>query len=44
MSKAETRATRLGEMLDMIDAHAIANGAKPKAAKRSVGDVLMNVR
>ena len=40
MSKAETLATRLGEMLDMIDAHAIANGAKPKAAKLSFDEML----
>lgn len=44
MQKAETLATRLGEMLDMIDAHAIANGAKPKAEKRGIDDILMNVR
>lgn len=25
--------TRLGEMLEMIDCHAIANGAEPKKAR-----------
>ena len=44
MGKAETLRTRLGEMLDMIDAHAIATGAKPKAQQRSIDDILMNVR
>ncbi|MBQ8358453.1 MAG: hypothetical protein IJX37_00870 [Oscillospiraceae bacterium] len=32
MNKDEILHTRLGEMLEMIDCHAIAHGAKPKAA------------
>ena len=32
MGKGEVMHTRLGEMLEMIDCHAIANGAKPKNA------------
>lgn len=32
MDKGEIMRTRLGEMLEMIDCHAIANGAKPKNA------------
>lgn len=44
MSKAETLRTRLGEMLDMVDAHAIANGAEPKGNERGIDDILMNVR
>lgn len=44
MSKAEILRTRLGEMLDMIDAHAIAGGAKPRQQQRSVDDLLRNVR
>lgn len=30
MNKYEILHTRLGEMLEMIDCHAIANGADPK--------------
>lgn len=44
MTRAEIMATPIGEMLDMLDCHAIVNGAEPKAAKRSVDDILMNVR
>lgn len=44
MSKQEILATRLGEMLDMLDCNAIAHGAEPKAAKRSLDDILFNVR
>lgn len=43
MGKAEILATRVGEMLDMLDCHAIAHGAEPKAAKRSLDDILFNV-
>lgn len=32
MSKCEILHTRIGEILEMIDCHAIANGAKPKTA------------
>ena len=32
MGRGEIMHTRLGEMLEMIDCHAIANGAKPKNA------------
>lgn len=44
MGTAEIRATRIGEMLDMMDCNAIAHGAEPKAAKRSLDDILFNVR
>lgn len=44
MAKAEIMATRVGEMLDMMDCNAIAHGAEPKAAKRSLDDILFNVR
>lgn len=44
MSKAETLRSRLGEMLDMIDAHAIAGGAMPKEQARGIDDILENVR
>ena len=30
MGRGEIMHTRLGEMLEMIDCHAIANGAEPK--------------
>lgn len=43
MTKREILATRLGEMLDMLDCNAIAHGAEPKAAKRSLDDILFNV-
>ena len=33
MQKGEILHTRIGEMLEMIDCHAIANGAEPKAKK-----------
>lgn len=32
MAKGEILHTRLGEMAEMIDCHAIANGADPKGA------------
>lgn len=32
MQKGEILHTRIGEMLEMIDCHAIANGAEPKAS------------
>lgn len=44
MAKSEIMATRVGEMLDMMDCNAIAHGAEPKAAKRSLDDILFNVR
>lgn len=34
---------RVGEILDLIDCHAIVNGAEPKAAERSIDDILFNV-
>lgn len=42
MDKGEILRTRLGEMLEMIDCHAIANGAKPKKspAPMSFEDVM----
>ena len=43
MSKQEILATALGEMLDMLDCNAIAHGAEPKSAKRSLDDILFNV-
>ena len=33
MQKGEILHTRIGEMLEMIDCHAIANGAEPKTKK-----------
>ena len=44
MSRREIMATPVGEMLDMMDCNAIAHGAKVKAADRSLGDILFNVR
>ena len=32
MQKGEILHTRLGEMMEMIDCHAIANGAEPKSS------------
>ena len=32
MGRSEIMSTRLGEMMEMIDCHAIANGAEPKKA------------
>lgn len=43
MSRREIMATPVGEMLDMLDCHAIAHGAEPKAAERSLDDILFNV-
>lgn len=41
MDRREILATRLGEMLEMIDCHAIANGAEPaKSAITSFEDAL----
>lgn len=34
MSKWETLHTRLGEMLEMLDCHAIAHGAEPRVEMR----------
>lgn len=37
--------TRLGEMLEMIDCHAIANGAEPKKATAPMSfDEVMKLR
>lgn len=44
MSRAEVLHTRIGELFDLVDCHAIANGAKPKAGKMDLHDILMNVR
>lgn len=44
MSRREILCTPVGEMLDMMDCNAIAHGAEPKAAKRSLDDILFNVR
>lgn len=44
MSKAETLHTRLGEMFDMLAAHAIANGAEPKGKPKTNFDEAMKVR
>ena len=43
MGKDEIMSTRIGEILDMIDCHAIANGAEPKesAAPMSLADALL---
>lgn len=43
MGKGEVLHTRIGEILDMIDCHAIANGAEPKntAAPMSLADALL---
>ena len=40
MSRYEIMHTRLGEMLEMIDCHAIANGADPKQKALSFEDAL----
>lgn len=42
MQKQEILHTRIGEMLEMIDCHAIANGADPKskAIPMSFDDVM----
>ena len=42
MGRSEIMSTRLGEMMEMIDCHAIANGAEPKktAAPMSFDDAL----
>lgn len=36
MSRFEILHTRLGEMLEMLDCHAIANGAEPKTEKKAL--------
>ena len=43
MGKGEVLHTRIGEILDMIDCHAIANGAEPKnaVAPMSLADALL---
>lgn len=43
MDKREILHTRIGELLEMIDCHAIANGADPKAQKMSL-DEMMKLR
>lgn len=40
MTKGEILHTRLGEMFEMIDCHAIANGAAPPKKKLSFDDAL----
>ncbi len=40
MHKNEILHARLGEMLDMIDCHAIANGAEPKQTPMSFDDAI----
>ena len=40
MGRYEIMHTRLGEMLEMIDCHAIANGAEPKRKPLSFEDAL----
>lgn len=44
MSKGEILHTRLGEMFEMLDCHAIANGAKPKRDARMSYDEAIRVR
>ena len=44
MSWNEIQVSRIGELLDLIDCHAIAHGAEPKGEKRGFDDILMNVR
>ena len=45
MGKSEIMHTRLGEMLEMIDCHAIANGAEPKKATAPMSfDEVMKLR
>lgn len=43
MSRNEILHTPVGEMLDMLDCNAIAHGAEPKAAQRSLDDILYHV-
>lgn len=44
MSRREILCTSVGEMLDMMDCNAIAHGAAPKAAEKSLDYYLFNVR
>ena len=45
MQKGEILHTRIGEMLEMIDCHAIANGAEPKTKKPSMSFIeVLNLR
>ena len=45
MGRSEIMHTRLGEMLEMIDCHAIANGAEPKKATAPMSfDEVMKLR
>lgn len=45
MSRDETLLTRYGEMLDMIECMAIANGAEPKKKEKKMAfDDIMNLR
>ena len=45
MGKGEILHTRLGEMLELIDCHAIASGnAKPKDSSQMTYDEVMNLR
>ena len=41
MGKGEILYTRIGEIQDMIECHAIANGAEPKAAPMSLADAIL---
>lgn len=40
MGRNEIMHTRLGEMLEMLDCHAIANGAEPKGKPLSFEEAL----
>lgn len=44
LGREETLHTRLGELLDLIDCDAIVHGAELKGPKRSIDDILFNVR
>lgn len=44
MSKAEALHTPLGEVLDMLSCHAIANGANPKRKNITTFDDALKVR
>lgn len=40
MSRFEILNSRVGELLEMIDCHAIANGAEPKGEKLTFEEIL----
>lgn len=44
MTRREILGTRLGEMFEMLDCHAIAHGADPKRDMVTSYDEAMNVR